>query len=142
MKLSTFTSTVAAAVFLFASKAVADVDFFDYPAPNAIFRPGRTVQFVVDDMPDGDGDGDRVYADLFTDSGRFVKTIRSWRGEHLDDGDEFAFSWTIDRNLRSGRYFIEIYSEDDDDDDDVSRSFIFEVAGAKRPTARKGGKKW
>lgn len=53
---------------MFASKAVADVDFFDYPAPNAVFRTGKTVQFVVDDMP-SDGD-DRVYADLFTSDGR------------------------------------------------------------------------
>lgn len=51
-----------------ASKAVADVEFFDYPAPNAVFHTGKTVQFVVDDMPN-DGD-DRIFADLFTSDGR------------------------------------------------------------------------
>lgn len=50
----------------------------------------------------------------------------------MHDDDEFAFSWTIDRNLKSGRYFIEMYSDDDDDDDDVARSFVFEVAAPPR----------
>lgn len=57
---------------MFASKAVADVDFFDYPAPNAVFRPGKTIQFVVDDMPNGDDGDDRVYADLFSENGKYV----------------------------------------------------------------------
>lgn len=64
---------------------------------------------------------------------RFVKTIRSWWGEDLDDNDHFAFSWRIDNNIKAGRYFIEMYSEDDDDDDDVSRSFMFEVAPPPAP---------
>ncbi|KAI9362722.1 hypothetical protein BD770DRAFT_407812 [Pilaira anomala] len=135
MKLSTFTSTVFGALFLFATKAVADIEFFQYPAPNGIYRPGKNVQFVVDDMPDGDGDYDRVYADLFTENGKFVKTIKSWSGDYIDRfGDNFAFSWTIDPKLKSGSYFIEIYSDDDDDYDDVSRSFIFEVAAPIKPT--------
>lgn len=86
-------------------------------------------------MPDGDGDYDRVYADLFTENGKFVKTIKSWSGDYIDRfGDNFAFSWTIDPKLKSGNYFIEIYSDDDDDFDDVSRSFIFEVAAPMKPT--------
>lgn len=82
-------------------------------------------------------DGLSLCSYLLIQTHRFIKTIRSWRGEHLND--EFAFSWTIDRSIKSGRYFIELYSEDDGDDDDVSRSFIFEVdAGSSRPT---GGRK-
>ncbi|CAO3621341.1 unnamed protein product [Mucor hiemalis] len=127
MKFSTVTSTIFGAALLFASKAVAEVDFFDYPAPNTVFQVGKSIQFVVDDAPDGDDGDDRVYADLYTANGRFVKTIRSWWGDDLDN-DDFVFSWKIDSSIKSGRYFIELYSEDDDDDDDVARSFMFEVA--------------
>jgi len=64
----------------------------------------------------------------------FVKTIRSWDSDDVDD-DEFAFTWYVDRNLRSGRYFVEIFA-DDDDDDDVSRSFIFDItSGAPTTTS-------
>lgn len=63
----------------------------------------------------------------------FVKTIRSWDSDDVDD-DEFAFTWYVDRNLRSGRYFVEIFA--DDDDDDVSRSFIFDItSGAPTTTS-------
>lgn len=68
---------------------------------------------------------------------RFIKTIRRWDGDHHNDN--FAFSWTIDRSIKSGRYFIELYSEDDGDDDDVSRSFIFEVE-ANQPNKPMGRK--
>lgn len=75
----------------------------------------------------------------------FVKTIRSWSHDVADD-DDFAFTYCLDRNLRLGRYFVEIFSEDDDDDD-VARSFIFEVTGSnrggryptRRPTMRRTG---
>lgn len=67
---STVTSTIFGAALLFASKAVADVDFFDYPAPNTVFQVGKSIQFVVDDAPDGDDGDDRVYADLYTANGR------------------------------------------------------------------------
>ncbi|KAL9557111.1 hypothetical protein MBANPS3_001529 [Mucor bainieri] len=131
MKFSTFASTIIGAALLFASKAVADVDYFDWPSPNAVFRTGTSIQFVVDEMPDGDDD-ERVFANLYRENGSFVKTIRSWDSDNVDD-DEFAFTWFVDCNLRSGRYFVEIFA-DDDDDDDVSRSFIFEIA-AGAPTA-------
>ncbi|CEP17366.1 hypothetical protein [Parasitella parasitica] len=124
MKFSTFASTFIGAAFLFASKAVADVDYFDWPSPNTVFRTGTSIQFVVDEMPDGDDD-ERVYANLYRENGSFVKTIRSWDSDDVDD-DEFAFTWYVDRNLRSGRYFVEIFA-DDDDDDDISRSFIFDI---------------
>lgn len=140
---------------MFASKAVADVDYFDFPAPNAVFQAGKNVQFVVDDLPDGDDGDDRIYADLYTANGRyasclciafisckiltcmyrFVKTIRSWWGDDIDN-DDFVFSWKIDNSIKSGRYFIEMYSEDDDDDDDVARSFMFEVVAPVRRTTR------
>ncbi|KAF1804133.1 hypothetical protein V8B55DRAFT_1511474 [Mucor lusitanicus] len=131
MKFSTIASTMIGAALFFASKAVADVDYFDWPSPNAVFRTGTSIQFVVDEMPDGDDD-ERVYANLYRENGSFVKTIRSWDSDNVDD-DEFAFTWYVDRNLRSGRYFVEIFA-DDDDDDDVSRSFIFEIASGA-PTA-------
>ncbi|CAO3646299.1 unnamed protein product [Mucor fragilis] len=131
MKFSTFASTMIGAALLFASKAVADVDYFDWPSPNAVFRTGTSIQFVVDEMPDGDDD-ERVYANLYRENGSFVKTIRSWDGDNVDD-DEFAFTWYVDRNLRSGRYFVEIFAEDDDDD--VSRSFIFEIASSSPTTS-------
>lgn len=66
---STFASTVVGAALFFASKVVADVDYFDWPAPNAVFRTGTSIQFVVDEMPDGDDD-ERVYANLYRENGR------------------------------------------------------------------------
>ncbi|KAG2192880.1 hypothetical protein INT46_004361 [Mucor plumbeus] len=130
MKFSAFTSTLISAALLFASKAVADVDYFDWPSPNTSFRTGTSIQFVVDDMPDGD-DHERVYADLYRENGSFVKTIRSWNSNNVDD-DEFAFTWYVDRNLKSGRYFVEIFAEDDDDD--ISRSFIFDIISGESST--------
>lgn len=64
---SIFASTVIGAV-LFVSKAAADVDFFDWPYPNAQYRPGSCIRFIVDDMPDGDN---RVYANLYTENRRY-----------------------------------------------------------------------
>jgi hypothetical protein len=59
------------------------------------------------------------------------------------DDDEFYFSWTVDQTTSSGRYFVEICSEDDDDD--VARSFVFEISdscstsGGRNGGGRNGG---
>lgn len=60
----------------------------------------------------------------------FVKTIRSWNSDNVED-NEFAFTWYVDRNLKSGRYFVEIFA---DDDDDISRSFIFDIISGDSTT--------
>lgn len=63
----------------------------------------------------------------------YVRTIRSWFNDEVD-GDDYAFSWPVDQNLSSGRYYVEICT---DDRDDISRSFIFEL-DSNRGTANKG----
>ncbi|KAI8367288.1 hypothetical protein BD560DRAFT_447686 [Blakeslea trispora] len=136
MKFSAIATSFVAAATFFSSFAFANSDHMYSLENDDCFTQGESVQFVFEcDRQE------RLYADLYYASGRRVQSLHHFNVQYSRD-DECFLEWTVDRNLKNGRYFMEVCIQDsdsDDDfssDDDCSRSSLFQVGGSQRGRGR------
>ncbi|ORX49830.1 hypothetical protein DM01DRAFT_1409289 [Hesseltinella vesiculosa] len=110
--------------FLFTQCILArEIEYFSSPGPNRVYKVGDTIPFIIDDLPDEEDQ--TVNANLHKSDGTFVKVLKSWTVENIDEsGEEYPYNWPVDVD-QGGAYYVEVAVGNSRED--ASRSYTFTI---------------